>query len=242
MSDVHEAARRLAAGLVVDGERDVVRWFDGDVPRETGFHDYAALYAVPGLYEAAYFRHLGGASPHLLADLLAEVVPAAERAGHPVLDVGAGTGMVGELLAARGFRRVAGTDLEPASAAAIRRDRPGAYADVRTLDLLHLSADDRAWLAACAPRIVTVAGAVGFGHLPEEAFGVLTGLLPPGGLLALTTARGFEAEPALAGHVRLLSGPAYAERARRDGLHRRTPDGGQLEVTALVLERTGTAA
>lgn len=235
---VAQAARRLAQGLTVDDERDLVLWRDADgTPHETGLHDYAALYAVPGLYEAAYFEHLGG-SPALLADLLADVLPAGERAACSVLDVGAGTGIVGELLAPLGFRRVAGLDIEPASELAVRRDRGDRYEDVRTLDLLALSDADRAWLAARAPRLVTVAGAVGFGHLPQDAFAVLTDLLPPGGLLALTTARDFADEPELAGHVRLLLGPAYAVRARRDGLHRRTGDGRWLEVTGLVLERT----
>ena len=240
---VHEAARRLAADLEVDDERDLVVWRDADGRRrETGFHDYGALYDVQGLYEAAYFHRLGGASPQLLADLLAEVVPAEQRATWPVLDVGAGTGVVGELLAARGFAKIAGTDLEPASANAIRRDRPQAYSSVRALDLTDLSEADRAWLAGLDLRVVTVAGAVGFGHLPAEACAVLTGLLPPGGLLALTVARGFEREPELAGHARLLLGPAYRERSRRDGLHRRGADGSRLEVTALVLERTGASA
>ncbi len=71
---------------------------------------------------------------------------------------------------------------------------------------------------------------------------MLTGLLPPGGLLALTVARGFEREPELAGHARLLLGPAYRERARRDGLHRHSADGSRLEVTGLVLERTAEPA
>ncbi len=236
---VSEAARRLAQSLSVDDERDLVLWRDADgTPRETGLHDYAALYAVPGLYEAAYFEHLGGASPALLADLIAGVVPAAERADCSVLDVGAGTGIVGELLAPLGFRRVAGVDIEPASEVAVRRDRGHRYEDVRTLDLLAQSDADRDWLAARAPRLVTVAGAVGFGHLPEDAFAVLTDLLPPGGLLALTTARDFPHEPELAGHARLLLGPAYTVRAQRDGLHRRTGAGRWLEVTGLVLERT----
>ena len=237
--DVSAAARRLARDLTVDDERDLVLWHDADgTPRQTGFHDYAALYAVPGLYEAAYFEHLGGASPALLADLVADVVPATERSSCSVLDVGVGTGVVGELLAPLGFRRLAGMDIEPASEVAVRRDRGDLYEDVRTMDLLALTGADRDWLAARAPRLVTVAGAVGFGHLPEDAFAVLTDLLPPGGLLALTAARDLPHEPELAGHARLLLGPAYAVRAQRDGLHRRTGDGRALEVTGLVLERT----
>lgn len=235
---VDEAARSLAEDLVVDEERDVVAWRDPDgAVRETGMHDYAGLYAVPGLYEALYYRRLGGASPQLLAGLLADIVPVAERGDRVVLDVGAGTGAVGECLQGFGFRQIAGTDLEPASATAVRRDRPGSYLDVRTMDLLQPSREDSAWLERLAPDVVTVAGAVGFGHLPAAAFEVLTGLLPTGGLLAVTVAPEIGSAPELAEHADLLYGPSYAMRARRDGLHRHTAGGGRLEVTALVLER-----
>lgn len=236
---VHEATQRRAAHLVVDEAGDVVRWRD-DTGRqvETGLHDYAALCDVPGLYEAVYFLRLGGRAPHLLAEALAHVVPPPERPNLQVLDVGAGTGVVGELLAAAGFRRIAGTDLEPASERAVRRDRGQVYDDLRTMDLTRPSDGDLAWLRALAPQIVTIAGATGFGHLPVEALDAVTRALPPRGLLAVTIARGFEQEPELADHAALLLGQAYRERTRREGLHRLTADGARLEITALVLERT----
>jgi predicted TPR repeat methyltransferase len=233
---VDAAARRLARDLEIDEAADVVVWRD-DAGRavRTGLHDYAALYAVPGLYEAVYFERLGGRAPAVLAERLAEVV--AEPAAVTVLDVGAGTGAVGGELWARGFRRIFATDLEPASVQAIERDRGELHAGARVCDLVTPSGDDRAWLRSVAPDVVTVAGAVGFGHLPVAAFRTLTERLGPGGLLALTVARGFEREPALAEHAGLFGGGAYRERERRDGLHRRTAAGGELLVTALVLER-----
>lgn len=236
---VHEAAQRRAEHLVLDEAGDVVRWRD-DTGREvaTGLHDYAALYDVPGLYEAVYFLRFGGRSPHLLAETLAQVVSPPERPGLQVLDVGAGTGVVGEQLRAIGFRRIAGTDLEPAGERAIRRDRGQVYDELRTMDLTRPGDDDLGWLRALAPQVVTIVGAVGFGHLPVEALAAVTRALPHRGLLAVTVAHRFEQEPELAGHAALLLGPAYRERARGTGLHRRTADGGRLEVTALVLERT----
>ncbi len=235
-----EAARRLARGLDIDEGRDVVTWTAGDGRRvETGLHDYAALYDVPGLYEAVFYERLGGGSPALLAGVLAEVVGAGAGA-RTVLDVGAGTGSVGSALWEVGFRRIWGTDIEPVSVTAIQRDRPGTYLGARACDLVDPSDGDRAWLDGLGADVVTVAGAVGFGHLPVAAFATLTdAVLAPGGLLAITVAQGFADEPDLAGHAALLRGPAYRERARRDGVHRRTADGGTLEVTALVLERAG---
>ena len=239
---VHLAAHRRAEHLAVDEARDVVRWRD-DTGRnvETGLHDYAALYQVPGLYEATYLVRLGGRAPHLLIKTLAEVVPRRERAVLQVLDVGAGTGVVGEQLTAVGFRRIAGTDVEPASEWAVLRDRAELYQDLRTIDLTGLSEDDLRWLRTVAPQVVTVAGAVGFGHLQVDAFAALTRMLPVGGLLALTVAHGFEHDPELADHATLLLGPAYRLRTRRDGLHRQTAEGARLDVVALILERTRAA-
>lgn len=236
---VEVAAHRLARDLVVDEERDVVRWRDErGAARETGLHDYAALYAVTGLYDAAYAVVLQGGSPRLLAEVLGEVVPEPERARLRVLDVGAGSGAVGAALAAVGFRRISGTDLEPASEVALRRDRPDVYVRARTTDLARLTPDDVRWIGGVAPEVVTVAGAVGFGHLPVEAFAALTRLLPPGALLALAVAPDLATEAALAGHAALLLGPAWTQVARREGVHRQSATG-PLGVAALVLRRTG---
>ncbi len=238
---VWDAARELLDGLVVDEGRDVVRWLGpDDALREAGLHDYAALYAVPGLYEAVYFLHLEGRSPRLLATALATAVPEAERAGRRVLDVGAGTGEVGSALAAVGFTSVVGTDLEPASAVALARDRPGVYRDARTTDLTALTPDDLAWLDGAAADVVTVAGAVGYGHLPVAAFAALTRLLPAGGLLALTAAPDLETAPELAPYAELLLGPAYEVVVRREGVHRRSARG-LLAVVALVLRKEENA-
>lgn len=235
---VQRVARRLAEGMEVDEAQDLVHWHDGTGARTTGLHDYAALYAVPGLYEAVYVEHLRGGSPALLAAALAQAVPPDERPHRRVLDVGAGTGVVGEHLGAAGFPPVWAVDLEPESPRAVLRDRPGCHRGARALDLLALTADDRAWLAAVAPDVVTVAGAVGFGHLPAAAFAVLADRLPAGGLLAVTVAPELSASAELADHAALLLGPRFAARVRVEGVHRHTGDGAVLPVHALVLERT----
>ncbi len=79
--DVDGAAAVLAEQLVVDETRDVVHWRgSGGEPRQTGLHDYHALYAVPGLYEVVYLVHLGMRSPQLIAEVLTSVCPPVRRA------------------------------------------------------------------------------------------------------------------------------------------------------------------
>ncbi len=74
--DLDGAAAALAERLVIDETRDIVHWHgSGGRPEVTGLHDYRALYAVPGLYEAVYLIRLGMRSPQLLAQVLASVSP-----------------------------------------------------------------------------------------------------------------------------------------------------------------------
>ena len=235
-TSLQAAVAALVPDLDVDEERDVVRWTPSSGGRsETGLHDYAALYSVPGLYEAVYADRLQARSPELLAGLLADTLP--QLPALTVLDVGCGTGAVGSELRAVGAGRVVGVDLEPMVEVAVPRDRPGAYAEVRALDLLALTDGQRTWLEELAPDVVTCVAAVGFGHLPLGAFEVLTELLRPGGHLAVTVARDLQADPALRDYAALLGGPAYAQVGSRDGVHRITVDGRALLVTALVLRR-----
>lgn len=233
---LQNAVDALLPALDVDEERDLVTWTaPSGEQRRTGLHDYAALYAVPGLYDAVYGGRLRARSPELLAGLLADTLPALPDL--TVLDVGCGTGAVGSELRARGAGRVVGVDLEPTVETAVPRDRPGTYAEVRALDLLALRPDEQAWLEGLAPDVVTCVAAVGFGHLPLAAFEVLTGLLRPRGVLGLTVARDLREDPTLAGYAALLDGEAYAPLGSRAGVHRVTTDGRELLVTALVLLR-----
>ncbi len=237
--DVEGAAAALAQQLVIDETRDVVHWRGpGGKPEVTGLHDYRALYAVPGLYEAVYLGRLGLRSPQLLAQVLSSVCPPVRRAQLQVLDVGAGTGCVGAALSTAGFRRVAGTDLEPVSITAVSRDRGAIYTSARRIDLTAPTAADVGWLTQLVPDVVTVAGAIGWGHLPVAALHTLTRLLAPGALLAATVSQGYASVPELADYLELFTGVAYRQRARRDGLHRWTEQGTPMHVTALVLERT----
>ena len=176
--DVDGAAAVLAEQLVIDEPRDVVYWqAPGAEPRQTGLHDYGALYAVSGLYEAVYLVRLGVRSPQLLAEVLASVCPSVRRAQLQVLDVGAGT------------------DLEPAGITAIGRDRGDIYTGARAIDLTAPTPADLAWLTQLAPDVVTVAGAIGWGHLPVAALHTLTRLLRPGALLAATLSQGYATVP-----------------------------------------------
>ena len=101
------------------------------------FHDYGELYKRPGLYEQLFYERLKCASPEMIADILSKVLTGSrvEMSELRVLDLGAGNGMVGELLE---VARVVGVDISPEAFEACERDRPGAYDAYYVTDLCNL--------------------------------------------------------------------------------------------------------
>ena len=158
-----------------------------DGTRRMVLHDYAAVYSVPGLYEEVVQRRLECASPATVATALVEaaaargVDPAALRA----FDLGAGNGVVGEEMTARGVSVVAGADGIDEARDAAHRDRPGLYAHYLVGE--RLDVDEVASLVSAEGLTALVAaGAVGEGHVPVDALEALWAAFPPGSFLALT--------------------------------------------------------
>lgn len=153
--------------------------------RRIGFHEYARIYAIPGLYEHLFHDLLACQSPALLARLLEHEV---RRAGLRmeelvVLDVGAGNGLMGACLAEAGARAVVGIDILPEAAQACRRDRAGVYDAYHVADLRCLSGALREELAQWGFNCMTLISALSAGHIPTEAFIAAYDLIATGGFV-----------------------------------------------------------
>lgn len=183
--------------------------------RTLRLHDYAALYAVPGLYEAVVQDALGCRAPAVVAALLAR---AAGGAPLRVLDLGAGNGVSGEALRAHGLDPVLAVDREPQARAAAERDRPGLYG-------AYLTEPDPDAIRAAAPQALAVIGALGAGHVPRAAVDAIAPLLAAPALVAYC----FDVE--LGDPLR--TGP---ELARERYVHRRTAAGGERIWEAVVAQ------
>ena len=101
-----------------------------------------------------------------------------------VLDIGAGNGVVGEELHARGAQVVAGTDGVVAARDAARRDRPELYevyeiAGVDEFAVEQLVADH-------GLNALTSAGAIGLGHVEVSDVAQWWAAFPPGSWFAAT--------------------------------------------------------
>jgi SAM-dependent methyltransferase len=234
MSDFRPAAD-LGELVFSPGAEDWVEFGPVDARRRVAFHDYAALYAVPGLYDRVFRDELGMCSAQRVVGLYARALeqldrpPAAER----VLDLGAGNGIGGEELRRIGVDRVFGLDLEPQAREAARRDRPGVYDDYVVGDLAGPPEATLAALAALEPTTVLALSALGPGHAPPAVLDRALELLPGGGLF------GFAVTPTLlagsddpAGRatgypefLRELFADRADEIARDAYVHRRRTDG-----------------
>ena len=212
-----------------------VRYADGRT-EQLRLHDYERLYGLPGVYEQIVQERLGCRSPQQVAALLAETVDALgwERRSMRVIDIAAGNGVSGEALAANGLRAVLGSDITPAARAAALRDRPGLYDDYRTLDLLRLSADDRARIAGLRATILSCVAPVGDHAVPPGALLAAAGLLAGDALVAhLHDVELLDADPVTA---QLFSGAGLAaqELVRRRYVHRQTVNGAPYEMEAVI--------
>lgn len=176
-------AVRLLGPPIVDGE--YVALGDDDIVH---LHDYARIYATPGLYEHVVQKRLQCRSPQVVADGFLRTIArlGLEASSMTVLDVGAGTGLVGELLRCGGVGRVVGLDALPAGRTACIRDRPGVYAGYLVGDLASRDSELCTALDEYALEGLVSAGAFGGTHAPPAALVSALAILPAGAPVALT--------------------------------------------------------
>lgn len=204
--------------------------------RRIAFHDYAALYAEPGLYDAVFHDRLQMRTTERVVGLYGEVLGELGRppSGERVLDLGAGNGSGGEALRRVGVQSLVAVDIEPAAQNAAERDRPGTY-------------DDYVVVPAGAPASTTVAAlgdrrftallalsSVGEGHLDAETLADLAReLLAEDALIAFAVEAGIADvfRKAFADHI------AVALHTAVPYVHRLRPDGTEHRATGFVWRR-----
>lgn len=148
----------------------------GAVYRAGGPDEVAALYdGWAGQYEADMAR-AGYRHPAICAALLARHLP---KGAAPVLDAGAGTGLLGEWLGILGYPQVDALDLSPGMLAIARAK--GVYRHLHQLALGQtLPFTDGAYAGIVAAGVFTQ------GHVGAEGLSELVRICRPGGALVLT--------------------------------------------------------
>ena len=218
--------------VTIDGETRLIR-----------FHDYDVIYKVPGLYEHLFYEVLDCQSPKVVCELLAEQLEADgfAPADQTVLDLGAGNGMVGELLASMGCGTIVGADILPEAAEAAERDRPGVYDEYVVGDLTDPTPAVSEAFGRYRFNVMTTVAALGFGDIPPEAFTYAYDRLLTGGWLAFCIKDDFleDEEPSgFSALIRSLMESGELEvLARRHYRHRLSAKGEPLHYVAMVARK-----
>jgi SAM-dependent methyltransferase len=181
---------RLLGPPEADGEYVVLRTGPEDEAAEetVHLHDYTRVYGVPGLYEHVVQGLLGCRSPQVAAQGLVGALGelSLDPAALTVLDLGAGTGLVGELVRESGVQAAVGLDALPAAREAALRDRPEVYRDYLVGDLANPTAGLLERLREHRLQGLVSAGAFGATHAPASALDTALALLAPGAPVAFT--------------------------------------------------------
>ena len=215
---------------------------DDAPPKPVRFHDYAEIYAIPGLYERLFRDELKCTSPETVVGLLEDAL--GQRGGDAsdlrVLDLGAGSGMVAEELRRAGSDHIVGLDITEAAQMAADRDRPGVYDNYLVADMCAPDPDvDRA-LSEADLNCLTSVAALGFGDIPPSAFANSVNYIAVGGLVAFTLRDRFleDGGPYSKLIERLLNESVLRPLARRRYRHRFSTGGTPLYYIAMVAEKT----
>lgn len=207
-------------------------------------HEYARVYAVPGLYEEVVQRRLQCASPRTLADLLvAQAGEAGIAAGDlRVFDLGAGNGVVGEELRARGAGTLVASDNVAAAREAALRDRPGLYAEYLVGDTDDLPRVGEL-IRAHELNGLVAAGALGLGHISAASFHRLWSAFAQDAWFAVSVHEDL-AQPGASDFGDYLAEfarrPEWGEIVVRERFrHRLTMAGDPIHYLALVAHRSG---
>lgn len=216
------------------------------VAKRLRFHDYDEIYKRPGLYEQLFYDRLRCNSPEKVADLLQRALntvrePITELR---VLDLGAGNGMMGEVLKRNGVARLVGADIIPEARDAAYRDRSTVYDDYYVADLTNVESDTLEQLREWSFDCLTCVAALGFGDIPPRAFFNAMKLVRTDGWLAFNIKESFLDHTEHTGFSRLVRELIFSKYLDIYHLelyrHRLSMEGTQLFYYALVGRMTAS--
>lgn len=221
--------------LIEDGEEKPLR-----------FHDYDEIYKRPGLYEQLFYERLRCNSPEKVADLLKRALGTVREPVNElrVIDLGAGNGMMGEVLKQDGVARLVGADIIPEARDAAYRDRSTVYDDYYIHDFANLSAHVQEELFDWRFNCLTCVAALGFGDIPPRAFFNAIKLVQTDGWLAFNIKETFLDHNEHTGFSRLVRELIFSKYLDIYHLelyrHRLSMEGTQLFYYALVGRMTAS--
>jgi len=208
------------------------------------FHDYDEIYLRPGLYEQLFYERLKCSSPQRVGTILKEAL---DEVGEiftelRVLDLGAGNGIMGEVLNTYGVARLIGADIIPEAKQASYRDRPDVYDEYYVADFTNLDENTTNELEDWSLNCLATVAALGFGDIPAEAFLNALHFVEEDGWVAFNIRDSFLEESDKSGFSRMIRHLIWSEYLDLFHLekyrHRLSMEGIPLYYYAVVARKT----
>jgi len=159
-----------------------------------------------------------------------------------VLDLGAGNGMMGEVMKNYGVSRLVGADIIPEARDACFRDRPAVYDEYYVADFTNLSEEQKAQLFDWSIDCLTSVAALGFGDIPPRAFFQALQFVNPDGWVAFNIKDTFLDNSDTSGFSRFVRELIFSEYLdiyhMEKYRHRFSMEGTPLYYFALVAQKT----
>jgi predicted TPR repeat methyltransferase len=206
-------------------------------------HDYDQIYLRPGLYEQLFYDRLKCTSPKKVGEILKRTLDANERTFSElrVLDLGAGNGMMGEVMKSYGVARLVGADIIPEARDAAYRDRPGIYDEYYVADFTGLERKLVDEISEWSVDCLTSVAALGFGDIPPRAFFQALQFVRVGGWVAFNIKETFLDESDRSGFSQFIRELIFSEYLEVYHLekyrHRLSMEGLPLSYFAMVAEK-----
>lgn len=207
------------------------------------FHDYDEIYSRAGLYEQIFYERLKCSSPQKVGENLKKSLDANRQpmTEMRIMDLGAGNGVMGEVLRKYGVSRLIGADIIPEAKDAAYRDRPGVYDEYYVEDLCALSPETRSELEDWSIDCLTSVAALGFDDIPVKAFWEAMNFVQDGGWVAFNIKETFLDNTDNSGFSRFIRELIFSEYLDIHHLeryrHRLSIDGAPLYYFSLVVQK-----
>ena len=224
--------------LPQDGEWCIYK--TGEEERRIRFHDYHEIYDIPGLYEYLFMDHLQCQTPQKIRELLMKELRnrKVQMSQLKVLDLGAGNGVMGNLIHQTGVEKIVGIDILKEAQLAAERDQPGIYSDYLVCNLVNTHPEVLKTLKNHRFNCLVTASALGFGDIPPNVFKAAFNLINNGGIIAFNIKDKFIEQNDQSGFfisiTDMIEENCISILQREQYIHRLSIDGRTLYYTAFI--------
>ena len=208
------------------------------------FHDYHQIYQREGLYEQLFYDRLKCCSPKKVGELLKRTLDEYNLnfTELRVLDLGAGNGIMGDVMKSYGVARLIGVDIIPEARDACYRDRPQTYDEYYVADFAELDAELAEQLSSWSIDCLTSVAALGFGDIPPAAFFQGLRFVRTGGWVAFNIKETFLDNSDTSGFSRFIRELIFSEYLDIHHIeryrHRLSMEGTPLSYFAIVAQKS----